>query len=72
MIFKRFIQNLRLNGQKGTEHSRRIRSTIDLQRTYGGGVAPVGMNGEQLLRQESRALNVLSVLIEQFLGDTMI
>lgn len=39
---------------------------------YGGGVAPVGMNGEQLLRQESRALNVLSVLIEQFLGDTMI
>ena len=32
----------------------------------------LGMNGEQLLRQESRALNVLSVLIEQFLGDTMI
>lgn len=33
---------------------------------------PRDVNGEQLLRQESTALNVLSVLIEQFLRDTMI
>ena len=51
---------------------RTIRVVCQGGRLLSGYVAPAGMNGEQLLRQESRALNVLSVLIEQFLGDTMI